>query len=243
MNIFKEDVVFENGSFLKLLYKFMKTYKTYNPLSIVIIVLFISACQTQPNEKVDNNGVVTYELSYGLYTYGGEKLDDIRKGQDITLLFPVVNGAAFGNITDNFLQIVQVSPKEKFSLELFTDYSDIAKTFQQSGLSIAPENTQVMRLGTFHSYPNYKDKLGGGGFVDTTNQEALMLIYFSQPSKLTGVSKVRDDIYEFDIDIKAKGWAWVKSSEYEKNKYKVSRYQGSLNTIKFKAILRNVTAT
>jgi len=219
----------------------MKFYKIILLCSFTLLVTACATNQTIKSESVKEEplpkNTISYLMSYGLYTFDYQKWAGFRKNKDITFYFPTVNGSVFGATSRDFLQIITVPPAEKFTLLLPATLSDRAPVFKQKNLTIEPLNTQVMRLGTFHTYDDYQGKLGGGGFGHKKTGESMMLLYFSKTAKMTGLTVAGGEEYDFNIQAKKPGWLWVKSTKVAPKKFKVERYDGNLNSLEFRAFI------
>ena len=208
------------------------------------LILLVAACSTnvttksEPTKKDSSKKtIVSYSIGYGLYTFDDQKLDDFRKNENITFYFPTVDGSVFGATSRDFLQIITVPPTQKFTLKLPANLDNRAPVFKQKNLTIEPLNTQVMRLGTFHTYEDYQGSLGGGGFAHKKTGESMMLLYFSKTAKMTGLTFAGGEEYDFNIETTKPGWFWVKSTKVAPKRFKIERYDGDLNALEFKAFI------
>ncbi len=208
---------------------------------LLIIVTVLSSCATTNIDQ--ENKTVSYELTSSHCTNDNRSFEGYRKNESMTLLFPSIPGGVWGNPTNDILHYTPAIPSQKFSLKLPADMAGKATELTQQGLSIEPINTKILRLGTFHSYPDYQRAIGGGGFYQTKTGDFLILVYFSNPSVVTGTLPASGDLHEFNIKVKKKGWSWIKSSKVGTNKYTTTLYQGPIDSIEFCAYIPNLINT
>lgn len=109
-----------------------------------------------------------------------------RPDDEFILIFPTLPGVISGSPTSDIVQYVATLPNKNFTLNLPKKMGNRAEVLSQKGLVIEPKKTKIIRLGTFHVYPETKDSIGGGMFIDSSTGYYYTLVYFSEAASLTG---------------------------------------------------------
>lgn len=207
-------------------------------LCLFLIVFISTSCST--NKFIPDEKDIDFLLNNNHYSHDYQKLTGVRVNQPVTLFFPVISGAIFGRPGNNLMQVVTTKPGDSFYLSLPGNAIGHADFLLQPELVIIPADTKLLRLGTFHMYPDYQDKIGSGAFIDRTNSDALALVYFSKPASISGIIYDNKDSYEHEITITNPGWNWIKISQLSKHKYRLSTYDGSIENIDFAILLDDI---
>jgi len=213
-------------------------------LFIVIMAIgLLQACSTaQPS---DNQSVkkAIFQLTATHCTSSLEKVNNYRPNDELALIFPAIPGTIFGMPTNDVIQYVFTLPQKEFSLELPNNMGERAKAFSQKGLTIKPANTKVVRLDTFHTYVEDQEKAGGGLFIDTLNNDAYVLVYFSQAATISGVEESNGEKSFFNIQNAKPGWNWIKAAKGIDETYTYTLHDNSNTNIQFCAFIENSAST
>ncbi len=214
-----------------------------NNKKFIFFVIFLQACASKDykdsGSKNDN-----FSLSATHCTINHEEVSKYRPNDKMVLLFPSLPGIIFGSPGNDIVQHITTLPNKDFLLELPTEMGSKAEKLSHKGLSIEPTNTKVIRLGTFHAYPTSENNnIGGGMFIDLSDKQPYMLIYFSQSASLTGAYSSQYGDTSFDIKNARKGWNWVKSVKKGNKDYHVTLRDNQHANIQFCALLSNTVNT
>jgi hypothetical protein len=212
---------------------------------ILLLVLFISALQSCTNiqSPATQDRMDAFSLSTTHCTSDFKVFSNYRPKDPITLVFPALPGVIYGSPNDDIVQHITVLPEQPFVLELPHNMGNRAKALLHNSLTIEPSNTKIIRLGTFHLYPEEQKKLGGGGFKNIVTGDAFVLVYFSKPSSLTGTISDQYGHSIFNIKNAKKGWNWIKSTQNKDESYTLTVYEGSSKNIYFCAFPKNIVNT
>lgn len=216
-----------------------KPDRRVSALAALLGALVLASCATLDRQRVDS---ASFELSYGFYTLDPGSFRMVRVRADVqesglVLVFPVVPGSITGPPSGPPLQTVAVQPGGAFELRLPAAMESRASPFDSASLAIEPAGTRVARLGTFHEYPEYGVFRGGGGFIDTSSGNSLLLVYFSNPARLSGAVRDPTGAYEYDVTVERAGWSWLVVREQDNSSFLVQAYTGSARTIEFGVLL------
>ncbi len=211
------------------------------PSLILSLALLIQGCSTTPSEKPLKFD--RFNLSATHCTFEHEKVNNHRLTEKMILLFPSLPGVIYGSPTDEMIEYVATEPQKDFVLELPQNMGDKAKTLLHKELTITPADTKIIRLGTFHIYPQTKKKIGGGMFIDSNSKQPYVLAYFSQPATLTGTLSSSNSVSTIDIKNAKAGWNWLKSVKKSDNEYYMTLHNDPATEIQFCALLRNTFST
>lgn len=158
----------------------------------------------------------TFKVSYADYRYSDDEQavpEYVGKTYDFTNLtfsFATVEGRVFGNITGRTL--VEKSPTHagQFSFELpkwidapFIDMPKLTIT-----TDIPSRQPRFARLSTLH-FDKTDPEATGAGMVDKKTNNYLLLVYVSEPTRLTGRSWADGYIYRYDVHFASSGWHWL----------------------------------
>jgi len=201
----------------------------------IIGFLVISGCSSSQNKTTKE---VSFRLNYGFYDKGDIKLKDHTE-QHLAFAFPIISGQLFGRPSKDMLAFSIVTNPNDFLLKLPLDMKGHSAILQNSSLNIIPVSTKISRLGTFHYLPHYKNGLGGGGFKIKDSGNAVILVHFSQASKITGDLVIKNNTYVHDIEIDSTGWHWLEILKTSSNNYTLKSYNGNINDIELIAFLMN----
>ncbi|TXR53885.1 hypothetical protein [Reinekea thalattae] len=125
----------------------------------------------------------------------------------------------------------------KFTLELPANADDLALPLNNPDLKIEPSDTKLMRLATFHIYPERDNSIGGGGFINNTDKNNIILLYFSQAATLSGAVSSSSEVYLYDIKATSPGWHWINIEEQTEGVYLLQTYKDSIEDIEFTALV------
>lgn len=180
---------------------------------------------------------VSFALSYGKYTPSRQKLSEQVNDQGLELLFPVISGGLFGQPSETLLRRLSVDGGH-FQLTLPNTMDNLATPYVGSELVITPEDTRLLRLATFYAYAQQSS--GGGGFLQRTSGNPLILIYVSQPATVKGRAKVDERSFVHDYQLTERGWHWLEFINTGENTVQVRPYSGSTQQIEFSVFVENL---
>ena len=211
---------------------------TNSILILFPILVFISACSHQKMLASDLDKSINpqhYELSYQRYSYNLQPISETFVDEELNLIFPAISGAILGNPNGLILQVAE-GKQGQFTFAVPQGIDELAKEITQSGLTVDPADTRVLRMGTFHSYPYYHS-LGDASFVNGQNGNALIFVYFSQQSRVAGSFEIYNEIFDHQLDIKEAGWSWIEIAKQNDNHYLLKNFSGTFEDIYFAVLL------
>lgn len=212
-----------------------------NTLLLVVILGFLHACANIDRDQ-DDPEPSSFELGYGFYTQSFQRLEGYRQESGLTLIFPAIPGALFGNPTGDILHIADVGDGPTFDLVLPGNVSARAETLNSQELDVAPSDTKVLRLATFHIFPSYENHIGGGGFVNAESGNFLILVYFSNAVEIRGTTSMGGEVFDHEVSVSEPGWSWIEVAELSPNSYQVYQYDGSAEDVEFSVIVDNASS-
>ena len=204
-------------------------------LIIAIAFLGITGCAMTPaHDGVSSTGLHSVVVSVDYVDnnnqpYHSESLPDL-----VYIQFPVIPGAIVGEVLTEAVYSTFASIGKNLTIYFdmvgpnFTPYATpLLATNYNSGLSITPLQTNILRIGTFAYSPQTGELLGptGLGIVGSKDISQLILVYFDRPASLTGTSRGRDSIIEYDIHIDSAGFSLLKVEKVGVNQTKISAYK------------------
>ena len=209
-------------------------------LVVMFLMIFVGGCSSlKSTEKTANSlAEIEYNINYGFYAKGMQILQTNPETK-ISFIFPSIQGAIFGNPSDDLIYMTTIDRGFNFTLRLPQDMSDRAYILRDDRLVITPDDTKLMRLGTFHKNLSAEGDVGGGGFVDKKSGDYVVLVYFSKPSSVKGVVESRGVRYEHDIFVSKSGWNWIGISKKSETLFVLSQFRGSLDDIEFSIMTNN----
>ena len=193
---------------------------------------------------------VIYQFGYGKYNRLRQKLTDEIYQQGLELFFALHSGellapqpSAFSidptSTTDTDLIWSERVVDRLFKLQLPNELNQFAQVIDIETVSVTPRDTEIIGLSTYHAYPHYHNKLGSGGFIDTSNGNKLGLMYASQAAVIVGEQiKLRQN-YAYFLTIPSPGWHWLQLTEITPGYTQVSLYNGSIESIEYSIIVEN----
>jgi len=205
----------------------------------MLTVLMVAACAGLERRPPATAGM---ELPYGFYGFDPSSdrmrpVEAAMAGEGLELVFRVVSGTIMGAPGGRPSWSVPVLPGGTFELPLPGAMDVPAERLASAPLEIEPADTRIARLATFHAYPEYGMFLGGGCFVDTRSGDYLLLVYFSNPARLSGSARGPAGTYEYEVTVERPGWAWLAVRERDVGSYRVRPYAGPADAIEFGVLL------
>ncbi len=201
--------------------------KTLFHITIIFILL---------TSKAFSSPIETMKIKYGFYTGSFNALKKTTSAMEPIFVFPSIPGSIFGNPSKPVL-FSGKAHNNTLEIRLPKNIDDVAQALSEKGLSTKPQNTKILRLGTFHVNPEKNEQLGGGGFVDTNTNNLIILVYVSQSSQITGTLEAGDEKYIHDITFKKPGWNWIETKKLDDTTYSLKNYSGDIETIEFTVIV------
>jgi hypothetical protein len=222
----------------------MDKLKLLLPLSMV----FLSGCTAyQVNIEADQTtGITRIDSSVEYVGPDNIHLSEEQYPKDVVLMFPYVTGSIFGTTSPAPIYIVQVDRQLNFSLDLTEKIDEIHKAaaplteqWRSIGLTIEPEKTRIIRIGTFpYSYAT-EDSIGVGGFIDPVSRNTMILVYVDRACEIKGEVDSGREHYSHHLLFSGKGFHWIEVIKHSKNYYILQNYHGD-NTIKFSVHIENL---
>lgn len=99
------------------------------------------------------------------------------------------------------------------------------------GLTIAPVETRLYRVGTYAYDPSVKRGLGATVFIDVQSKTDLMLVYFDRACHLSGTLIEGTEQFVHDIKIPAGGFYWLSARKTKPNVTTLQAYKHTENVI------------
>jgi len=197
--------------------------------------MLVSGCAMLAPKKPDNPYVGLTILNSSVEYVGPQNifLEKDRYPQDVVLVFPYVSGSIFGNPDSPSLFIKQMGETMDFSLNLAAKAKEIephaqplTKQWQSLGLSIQPQGALLARLGTFPLSAKTQKFIGGGGFIDSTSRNSLILVYVDRACEIKGQVNLAGERYGHNLKFSGKGFHWVEVLKKSKGVYSLEPYSG-----------------
>lgn len=214
----------------------MKHKRTRNTeLKIFLLLsccILIASCSTVKSSKEHHN-FINYQFDYDYYVSDVLELKKVTGNMNPSFVFPTIPGAIFGNPSKDILYWSEPNKSKKIRLSLPVNVSHKATLLNQNGIDIYPEDTRILRLGTFHIDPDEPRTLGGGGFFNTDTNNLLILVYVSKPSEISGTVMLGKTKVFHKINFDSPGWNWIEVKKLEGNNYQLERFTGSVSSIEF----------
>jgi hypothetical protein len=149
----------------------------------------------------------------------------------ITLFFPYLAGRLFGNPQGPPVFVLSIGEDLAFELDLRSGREQIAAgatplspAAAAQGLKVAPPSAELARMGTFAYDAATGEQLGAGGFIDAATRESLILIYASEPCRITGSVAAEGTVFDHRIVLPAAGFHWVRVERRPEGRYRLSRH-------------------
>ncbi|HEX7026924.1 MAG TPA: hypothetical protein VF268_06755 [Gammaproteobacteria bacterium] len=195
---------------------------------IIVAGFILSSCASSQSKAPDTTG---YGLRYAYYSENQNKLaGHVEPG--MRLVFPAIPGKLFGVPTRDLVYTTVPESVDRFSLILPANMDSRAAKLDERSLKIEPSHTKLVRLGTFHILPRYKeDYIGGGGFRDGNNGNHYILVYFSGAAELTGQLVYGAEVYSHNIVVNKGGWHWIQISKTAPDVFELTAYSGDTGQI------------
>lgn len=211
----------------------------YKLICSMIVITILQGCSTS-RSLGDSAEYDSFNIHVAHCTYDHEVVESYRPNDEFVLIFPTLPGVISGSPTSDIVQYVATLPNKSFRLNLPKKMGTRAKPLSQKGLTVEPKETKIIRLGTFHAYPEKDDHIGGGMFIDSSTGHYYTLVYFSESASLIGEDQYGDIKTTYDIKNAKSGWNWIRSIEVKKDIYEVSLYSEPNSKIKFCTLVREI---
>ena len=207
-------------------------------ISLLTIYLLITSCTSVEESRTEPNTRI-FDLSYAYYSYNMEEINYFSR-EHPELIFRAIPGRIFGNPSPEIFSLVTPDSDKEFRLQLPQQPTETADYLRVPGLEISPGTPKVLRLGTFHRFPNDADVLGGGGFINQENGNLIILIYASEAAQIYGTLNIGNERFTHQIELEKQGWHWVEVEEVTDGDYVLKRYEGDESNIAFTILLERV---
>ena len=208
--------------------------RVFTAAIVIICVLFVfSGCAaTQaPTTRETQTGIGTLISRAEYVDTDNRHIPAEFNPKEVVLVFPYIPGQIFGNPTGEPLFVAHVKEDLAFELDLAGKIAEIdngAKRLQASrlteGLEVTPKSTRFARLGTFALDPKTGEPLGGGGFIDATSRDFLILLYVDRPCTISGTLELGEERHEHDIELGSPGFHWVRVYRVSTHHYRLNAF-------------------
>ncbi|GAB2191930.1 hypothetical protein [Sessilibacter sp. MAH2] len=205
------------------------TYK--RTIGLLLISFMLHGCDPLIVLEQQTVKPASFTLTYQKYSTSRAPLLLETVDEGLTLWFPAIPGGLVGTPNNQMLAEVVVTQKQ-FQLDLPESPQDIAKP--SSKMNIRPADTALIRVGTFHGFPNSEP--GGGGFINKHSGNHLILVYFSKPCVIKG--DISTDLHTENLTIAQPGWNWLELVPDELG-YQPKVYTGSETNIEMAIYVNN----
>jgi hypothetical protein len=114
-------------------------------------------------------------------------------------------------------ELIRVNPDE-LSIKFGTQTSELDQAALPS-LQISPQGTRFARIATGVSFRTNRTVLQRVGFVDAETGEALLLLYFDRPCRLTGTRVLAPTpsrgalTVDYDLKVETAGLVWMTAKQ------------------------------
>ncbi|MBD3610246.1 MAG: hypothetical protein HUJ30_06820 [Gammaproteobacteria bacterium] len=200
-----------------------------------IFVFFLVSCSSP---VIDEQAVLEYkkfhQASFELvYTTHQNDLIDTSFGpQDIFFAMPYISGQIFGSPDVHGFCCVSPESASQVSLQLKRmehQMRKVAKSLNDNsmthGLSIAPAETRIARVGVLAFDERSQNIAGDAGFVDPNTREYLILIYSDRACLIKGEIMLGTERFVHNIELNRSGLHWLRVEEYGDNNYYLENTQ------------------
>ena len=146
----------------------------------------------------------------------------------VSLRIRLIPGSTFGEVTSLPIASITAGIGETMTLDLEQMRVEVERSATtltaeatQAGLSITPAATRIARLGTF-VYDAKTQKGMSSSFRDGARGDALNLVYFDQPCKLTGTRNQRGVKGIYSVEVKAAGFHLLRATQEKPNGIRIT---------------------
>lgn len=176
----------------------------------------ISGCATSTLPRAASNSI---EIPVKFVNAAGDVLpvDSRPAGLELTL------GPIAGSITGTAHQYTQLVPiGHQRSISLALDELSAKMDLQATKISgaapailqVIPQDTRFVRVATGVWFESKQPVTKSVGFLDAKTQDALTLVYFDRPCRLTGTAVRKTEsgetlTKEYDVDVESAGFVWM----------------------------------
>jgi hypothetical protein len=141
-------------------------------------------------------------------------------GRDVDFSLRAIPGALVGRPLLDRTMDFKVRVGDEISLpinRLGNAFGPLASTaspeMKKSGLTVTPEETRFLRVGTFSRYtePSISPNLVGAKFIDAKTRQSVLLLYFDRPCKIAGATNEGNSIVSASLTIPSAGFYWIRN--------------------------------
>ena len=205
-------------------------------IMILIFPILLASCTTVKPAN-DDHDFVHYQFDYGFYTANFFDVKKVTGSMKPSFVFPSIPGAIFGTPSEDILYFSKLNELKKVDLSLPKDVGHKATLLTQSGIEISPNDTKILRLGTFHINPRTPEMVGGGGFVNTDSNNFMILVFVSKPSRISGTVAFGETEISHNLVFNRSGWSWIEFKNLGENKYQLENFNGNVQSIEFSVLV------
>jgi hypothetical protein len=181
-----------------------------------------------------NHGVTFIDSTVEYVGPNNIQLNKSKYPQDVVLVFPYVSGSIFGNPDSVPLFVQKVDKSMGFRLNLSekldqieNNITPLSAEWRGLGLNVAPSDTRIGRLGTLPYSETTREAIGGGGFIDPSTRETLILVYVDKACTVIGKVAIGKELYSHNLEFPGRGFHWVRIVERSHKSYSLEIHNGN----------------
>ena len=149
---------------------------------------------------------------------------------EVALRFPLIAGSIFGSASTGDILVEQARPGAliELSVERLRNAgarwaSPVEPHVSDAGLVVQPKGARFARIGTFVADSRMNKTVGYGSFIDPRTRNVLILVYFDEPVRISGLLRVGTLEAEHNISIHSSGLYWIRTKELGNNRYELDK--------------------
>ena len=193
--------------------------------SIWLLFVMLLACSGCSNnivvkENHSRTGVLRIETQVEYVDKNYKHLQKQYFPKDVVLAFPYVAAGIFGRPDSEPLFVERLNEELSFSLDLVEKRKAIKNGSQplvnkwlELGLSITPADTRLSRLATLPYDAITQKPVGGGGFINPSSRNRLILIYVDRACEIQGELDLSEGHYIHQLVLPTDGYFWLEISK------------------------------
>jgi hypothetical protein len=151
---------------------------------------------------------------------------------ELAFRFPLIAGSIMGNPNtgDILLERGRVGSYLRLDVERLRNaaarFATPAQPFAlDAGLVIQPREARFARFGTFVTKVHSDQDVWYGSFIETETRISLVLLYFDEPCRISGVFRVGGIEAKHSISISSSGLHWIQVKEIAPNRYELENIE------------------
>lgn len=150
----------------------------------------------------------------------GDSIESDAIGREVYVSLRAIPGEIVGRPLNEQAMGFKVRVGDELSLPMIrfeNAFKLLASTasaqMKKSGLTVMPEETRFVRVGTFSQYtePSISPRLVGAKFVDAKTRQSVLLVYFDRACKLVGATNEGNSVVSASVTIPDAGFYWIRN--------------------------------